>query len=140
MPRHPIGPSNSAASAEAPTSEQTLHAEHAACSFTESGSVTVAALLNLVRLMGAELVLNHAGGETGRFEKAVRAKIGQFATPTADAQARELGLARAKNLMEQVIAQIRAQAQLHKSLSAATRRRSSEQATVPTADVPRLLN
>jgi hypothetical protein len=142
MPRHPDGPTDNS-STEGSAAKPVLHAGQAACSFTESGSVAVAALLNLVRLMGAELVLNHAGGETERFEQAVRAKIGQFATPNADAQAREVGLTCAKDLVEQVIAQIRAQAKMHKSLSAVTRRNAPEQATVPAASrlpLPRLLN
>ncbi len=84
--------------------------------FTESGGATVAALLHLLRLMGAELVLVH-GADTERFEQAVRTKIEQFPTPTANKQARDAGLARARHLVEQVLTQIRAQAELKRSLT-----------------------
>jgi hypothetical protein len=77
----------------------------------------VAALLHLLRLMGAELVLTR-GGEIGQFEQAVRAKIDQFSSPTANQQARHAGLACARHLVEQVLTQIRAQAELKRSLTA----------------------
>ncbi len=136
--------SDGGAGSEGVASKQTLNAEQFTCSITESSSVTLAALLHLLRLMGAELVLTHAGGETERFEQAVRAKIGQFTSPTANRQAREAGLAHAKHLVEQVIAQIRAQGQLQKSLSSAARREVPPQAAAPVPDLPshlpRLLN
>jgi hypothetical protein len=84
--------------------------------FPEAATETIAALLNLIRLMGAELVLNGAGGETERFERAVRAKIEQYSSPTRNQAARQSGLAFARYLVEQVITQIRAQAQVKKSL------------------------
>jgi hypothetical protein len=141
MPKSAYGPSDSrGASSEAAAPEQALHAEQFAVSFTESGSVTLAALLNLFRLVGAELVLTHGGGDTERFERAVHAKIGEFTSPTANPEAREAGLAYAKQLVEQVIVQIRAQGQLKKSLSSAARREVPQQAAAPAPHLPRLLN
>jgi hypothetical protein len=135
------GPSDSGTPfSEAAAPKPAFHPEQLACSFTEQGSVTLAVLLNLLRLMGAELVLKHAGGDTERFEQAVRAKIGQFTSPTANPDAREAGLAYAKHLVEQVVAQIRAQAQLQKSLSPAPRREVTPQAVAPAPHLPRLLN
>jgi hypothetical protein len=100
----------------APMPPEHVPAQSAVCEFGESGSVTVAALLNLLRLVGSELVLSQSGCETERFEQAVRAKIGQFLSPTTNENARAVGLLRARQLVEHVMAQIRAQAQLQKSL------------------------
>ena len=81
-----------------------------------AGGATVAALLHLLRLTGAELVLMRRDCDPTFFEQAVRAKIAQFASPTANAHAREAGLAHARYLVEQVLLQIRAQAELKRSL------------------------
>jgi hypothetical protein len=141
MPKSACGQSDSGIPhSEGTASQQALHAEQLARSFTETGGVTLAALLNLLRLMGAELVLTHGGCESERFEQAVRAKIGQFPSPTANPEAREAGLAYAKHLVEQVVAQIRAQAQLQKSLSPAARREAPPAAAAATPHLPRLLN
>ena len=93
--------------------------------FTEAGAAAVAALLHLLRLMGAELVLMRPDCDPTRFEQAVRSKIGQFPSPSSNEQAREAGLAHARHLVEQVLMQIRAQAELKKSLSAGQARASS---------------
>jgi hypothetical protein len=85
--------------------------------FPEAATETIAALLHLVKLMGGELVLNVAGGETERFERAVRTKIGQFTSPTANQAARKSGLAFATHLVEQVLTQLRAQAEVKRSLA-----------------------
>lgn len=105
--------------------------------FTESGGATVAALLHLLRLMGAELVLVH-GADTERFEQAVRTKIEQFPAPTANQQARDAGLARARHLVEQVLTQIRAQAELKRSLAITDP--VGPKPLAPDAIQPRLLN
>jgi hypothetical protein len=84
--------------------------------FPEAATETIAALLNLIKLMGGELVLNIAGAETERFERAVRAKIEQYTSPTANAAARKSGLAFASHLVEQVLTQLRAQAEVKRSL------------------------
>jgi hypothetical protein len=66
--------------------------------------------------MGGELVLNVAGAETERFERAVRSKIEQYTSPTTNLAARKAGLAFASHLVEQVLTQLRAQAEVKRSL------------------------
>jgi hypothetical protein len=85
--------------------------------FSEAGGAAVAALLHLMRLMGAELVLMRPDCDPTRLEQAVRAKIDQFPTPTTNEAARQAGLVHARHLVEQVLAQIRAQAELKKCLA-----------------------
>jgi hypothetical protein len=85
--------------------------------FPEAATETIAALLHLIKLMGGELVLNVAGGETERFERAVRSKITQYSSPTTDPAARKSGLAFATHLVEQVLTQLRAQAEVKRSLA-----------------------
>jgi hypothetical protein len=89
--------------------------------FTESGRVTLAALLHLLRLLGAELVLMHWRCDAARLEQAVHSKIGQFTSPTENPQARQAGRAYAQYLVEKVSTQIRAQAELKKGLVACPR-------------------
>jgi hypothetical protein len=86
--------------------------------FTEAGSAMVAAILHLVRLLAAELVLMR-GSNIEQLECAVRTRLKDFPSPTANQQAREVGLAQARHLVEQVLVQIRAQAELKKSLMVA---------------------
>jgi hypothetical protein len=86
-------------------------------SFPEAATETIAALLHLIKLMGGELVLNVAGGETERFERAVRSKITQYSSPTTYPAARKSGLAFATHLVEQVLTQLRAQAEVKRSLA-----------------------
>jgi hypothetical protein len=108
--------------------------------FTEAGGAAVAALLHLLRLMGAELVLMRPDCDPTRFEQAVRTKIEQFPSPTANEHAREAGLAHARHLVEQVLLQIRAQAELKKNLGASagrgqpTREASATSSTSPRAN------
>jgi hypothetical protein len=83
--------------------------------FSEAGGAAVAAILHLLRLVGAELVLHH-GLDAGRFEAAARKKIAEFTSPTTNAQARDAGLAFAHQLLEQLLVQIRAQAEVKKRL------------------------
>jgi hypothetical protein len=94
---------------------QVVACEAGRVDFTAAGAATVAAILHLVRLMGAELVLAR-GHDLAQFEHAVRAKLGEFTSPTSDPEARQAGLAHARHLVEQVLTQIRAQAELKKSL------------------------
>ena len=115
---------------------ETRHGDQEGVAFTESGSATVAALLHLLRLMGAELVLNH-GTDLAQFEKAVRTRISQFTSPTANPRSRESGLARAEQLIEPVLGQIRAQAELKQSLKGAALPVATE--TECTAPPPRRL-
>ena len=115
----------------------------AASAFTEAGGATVAALLHLLRLLGAELVLIR-GIDVAQFEQAVRAKISDFTSPTANRDAREAGLAQARHLVEQVLTQVRAQAELKKSLSTNAAPVPGAQAPQPDGRVhavaPKLLN
>jgi hypothetical protein len=104
---------------------------------TESGGAMVAAILHLVRLMGAELVLLR-GCNVAQLEQAVRAKLPEFTSPTPNKQAREAGLAQASHLVEQVLVQIRAQAELKKSLTVADRGSPASAAFSPLP--PSLLN
>jgi hypothetical protein len=104
---------------------------------TESGGAMVAAILHLVRLMGAELVLRR-GGNIAQLEQAVRAKLPEFTSPNANKHAREAGLAQASHLVEQVLVQIRAQAELKKSLTVADRGSPASGAFSPIP--PSLLN
>jgi hypothetical protein len=111
--------------------------------FTETGGATVAALLHLLRLLGAELVLIR-GIDIAQFEQAVRAKISDFTSPTPNREAREAGLTQARHLVEQVLTQVRAQAELKKSLS--TNAAPAPGAHAPQSDgsahavAPKLLN
>jgi hypothetical protein len=87
--------------------------------FTEAGSATVAALLHLLRLMGAELVMMR-GNDLAKFEEAVLTKLEQAPCPTTNPNARTAGLVLARHLVDQILSQIRAQAEQRKSLTAAT--------------------
>jgi hypothetical protein len=107
--------------------------------FSEAGSATVAALLNLLRLMGAELVLVR-GTNIAQFEHAVRTKIGEFVSPTANQEAREAGLAQARYLVEQVLTQIRAQADLKKNLGGEHRVAAQSGEARPVRPISKLLN
>jgi hypothetical protein len=107
--------------------------------FNETGGVVVAALLNMLRLVGAELVL-HSSKSTDPtpFEEAVRRKLDQFTSPTNDPEAREAGIECARYLVEQVLTQIRAQATIKKTLASSITESSSD---VSTESIPsRLLN
>ena len=80
--------------------------------FSEAGGVTVAAVLHLV---SAELVLTR-GLDADRFEAAARKKLHEFTSPTANRDANDAGLTFVQHLVEQVLVQIRAQAELKKRL------------------------
>jgi hypothetical protein len=84
--------------------------------FSGAGGVTVAAILHLLRLLSAELVLTR-GLDIDRFEAVARKKLEEFTSPTANRHAHDAGLAFAHQLVEQVLVQIRAQAELKKRLS-----------------------
>jgi hypothetical protein len=107
--------------------------------FTAAGGATVAAILHLVRLMGAELVLVR-GIDIAQFEKSVRAKLGEFTSPTADQKARKAGLAQARPLVEQVLTQVRAQAELKKSLAVGNEKAPEVHSVPSTHPMAKLLN
>jgi hypothetical protein len=127
----PLSPSASTA-----TPDATVRPENA---FSEAGGATVAALLHLLRLMGAELVLMR-GTTVAQLEQAVRGKIGEFVSPTANPAAREAGLAQARYLVEQVLTQIKAQAELKKSLAVEPPSPPQASVTTPSHPVSKLLN
>lgn len=85
--------------------------------FSEAGGAAVAAILHLLRIVSAELVLHH-GLDIGRFETAARKKIDEFTSPTTNSHARDAGLAFAHQLLEQLLVQVRAQAEVKKRLGA----------------------
>jgi hypothetical protein len=99
------------------------------------GAAAVAAVLHLLRLVSAELIL-FRGLEVGRFEKAMHDKIGEFTSPTTSQQAREAGLAFARVLVDQILVQVRAQAELKKQLGG----KSGSEAIPPTAPQSPLLH
>ena len=98
--------------------------------------LTVAALLHLIRLLGSELVLTR-GIDITVFEQAVRKRIGEFTSPTANPQARDAGLATARYLLDQVLMQVRAQAEVKKTLAF---NQAPSTPTVASTDASKLLN
>ncbi len=107
--------------------------------FTAAGGAAVAAILHLLRVMGAELVLVR-GIDVAQFEQSVRAKLGEFTSPTTNQEARQAGLARARYLVEQVLTQIRAQAELKKSLTVGSEKAPELHSAASTDPVSKLLN
>ena len=75
----------------------------------------MAAILHLLRLVSADLVL-FRGLDIDRLEKAMREKISEFTNPIANQQAKEAGLAFARGLVDQILVQVRAQAELKNTL------------------------
>jgi hypothetical protein len=118
--------------------------EEVAAALPEPATAAFAALLHLIRLMGADLVLHRPAPDLERFEQAVRTKIEQFTSPTANQTARDAGLAFARHLVEQVLTQIRAQVQIKKSLSVSRQTAPVEKPAAPApeaqADAPKFLN
>jgi hypothetical protein len=122
-----------------PAETQPIAAGDAGVYFTAAGGATVAAILHLVRLMGAELVLVR-GIDIAQFEQSVRARLGEFTSPTTSPEARNAGLAHARHLIEQVLTQIRAQAELKKSLTVGNEKAPELHAVPSTHPVSKLLN
>ncbi len=98
--------------------------------FSEAGGAAVAAILHLLRLVSAELVLHH-GLDIGRFEAAARKKIDEFTSPTTNTHAREAGVAFAHHLLEQLLVQIRAQAEVKKRLGPSEETQANGAASAP---------
>ena len=112
---------------------------------SEPATVAFAALLHLLRLMAADLILYRPDADIERFEQAVRTKIEQFVSPTANQSARDAGLAFARHLVEKVLVQVRAQAEIKKSLSPQRQTTPGEKsepspAAAADADLPKFLN
>ena len=142
----PAASAESDASANGPTAPTAPRGpvDEVAAALPESATAAFAALLHLIRLMGADLVLNRPDADLERFEQAVRTKIEQFASPTANQGARDAGLAFARHLVEQVLTQIRAQVQIKKSLSVNRQTALAEKTAAPApeahANLPKFLN
>lgn len=72
--------------------------------------IAIAALTNLVRLIGAELVAGRHRDDLGQLEQAVRAKVGAVTVLGCAPEVADAGLALARSHAEQALSQIRAQA------------------------------
>jgi fumarylacetoacetate (FAA) hydrolase family protein len=83
---------------------------------SDEAAVAMAAVLHLLRLVSAELVL-FRGLDAQRLEKAMREKIGEFTSPIPNQKIKEVGLAFARSLVDQILVQVRAQAELKNALS-----------------------
>jgi hypothetical protein len=71
--------------------------------------VALAALTNLIRLMGAELVAGRHRDDLNQLERAVRAKIGALTVVGCPVSVADTGIALAKSHVERALTQIRAQ-------------------------------
>jgi hypothetical protein len=109
------GARNGSPETEAEQSDENRTAMRGEVTFSEAGGVAVAAILHLLRLVSAELVLLR-GLDITHFEAAARKKLDEFTTPTTNRYARDVGLAFAHDLLEHVLVQIRAQAEVKKRL------------------------
>lgn len=76
----------------------------------EPKDVALAALANLMRLMGAELVAGRHRDDLTVFEQAMRAKVGAIQLAGCPPETVQAGLALASAQVEQILAQIRQQA------------------------------
>lgn len=72
--------------------------------------IAIAALTNLVRLMGAELVAGRHRDDLATFEQAVRDRIGAVNVVGCPPEVADAGLALARSHAEQALTQIRTQA------------------------------
>jgi hypothetical protein len=88
-------------------------------------------------LVSAELVLTR-GLDIDRFETAARKKLDEFTSPTTNRHAHDVGLAFAHHLVEQVLVQIRAQAELKNRLASGEHPATDIAVSQPT--VSKLLN
>ncbi|MDC7789521.1 hypothetical protein PQJ75_29690 [Rhodoplanes sp. TEM] len=75
---------------------------------THKEQVTIAALLDLIRLMGAELVLG-GPAELRRFEAAVRRKLGRIDLSAYPPDVAQAGIAEARALVDRTLATLRRQ-------------------------------
>lgn len=76
----------------------------------EPKDVALAALANLMRLMGAELVAGRHRDDIAVFEQAMRTKVGALQIAGCPPETVQAGLALAAAQVEQILAQIRRQA------------------------------
>ena len=101
----------------------------------DEGAAAMAAVLHLLRLVSAELVL-FRGIDVQRFEKAMHEKISEFTSPIANQEAKEVGLEFARSLVDKILVQVRAQAELKNSLAGKT----ASDSVQPTAQQSPLLH
>lgn len=80
-----------------------------ASKFETPRDVTLAALGNLIRLMGAELVAGQHRDDIERFERAVRAKLRDIRVADCAPETVAAGLDEADALVEAALAQVRDQ-------------------------------
>ena len=83
---------------------------------SDEAAAAMAAVLHLLRLVSAELVL-YRGLDVQRLEKAMREKISEFTSLIARQDAKEMGLAFARVVVDQILVQLRAQAELKNTLA-----------------------
>jgi fumarylacetoacetate (FAA) hydrolase family protein len=108
--------SGSKSSDDTPVAAKSADDGRRGVALSDEAAAAMAAVLHLLRLVSAELVL-FRGLDVPRLEKAMREKIGEFTSPISNQQAREVGLTFARALVDQVLVQVRAQAELKNSLS-----------------------
>ena len=111
--------SESTSSDDASAASKSSEDERRGIALPDEGAAAMAAVLHLLRLISAELVL-FRGLDVQRFEKAMREKISEFTSPIANQQAKDVGLAFARSLVDKILVQVRAQAELKNSLAGKT--------------------
>lgn len=94
----------------------------------DPNDVALAALTNLVRLMGVELVAGKHRDDVGLFEQAVRGKIGTLTVNGCAPEIAETGLALARAHAELALAQVRTQAAAAQAYDIAAKLRSQKPA------------
>ncbi|MCJ2132666.1 hypothetical protein MKK69_01040 [Methylobacterium sp. J-026] len=80
-------------------------------SICDPKDVALAALTNMIRLMGAELVAGRHRDDLGLFMRAVQDRLAASPTPACSPDVAEAGLQVAARCIEQALVQVRAQAQ-----------------------------
>jgi fumarylacetoacetate (FAA) hydrolase family protein len=101
---------------------------------SDEAAAAVAAVLHLLRLFSAELVL-FRGLDIQRLEKAMREKISEFTNPIANQEAKEAGLNFARSLVDRILVQVRAQAELKTSLAGKSASEGSPPASTPASSL-----
>jgi hypothetical protein len=117
---------------------QVVACEAGRVDFTAAGGATVAAILHLVRLMGASW--SSPGATISRISNRPSVPSSAITSPTADPEARGVGLPHAPHLVEQLLTQIRAQAELKKSLAVGKEKAPETQTAPLMRPVSKLLN
>ena len=108
--------SASKSSDDAPTAAKSADDVRRGIPLSDEAAAAMAAVLHLLRLVSAELVL-YRGLDVQRLENAMREKISEFTSPIASQGAKEMGLAFARVVVDQILVQVRAQAELKNTLA-----------------------